>query len=504
MAITKKQLLVWQQAWLQYIRRVLHPQKYVTLKTLCEFAGIDVQSLSPAVRRNLGKRVWQLCYEGMPVTPKNGLWWAWSEWGADSAMNHKALAIITRKQIKDYPCIVTENPGATAAKICLYYRLLNKDLTIAAVAGSIGKTTTSGMLASVYANYTNTFFSPAGGNELFEIVYALQHIPSKSKKMVQEICENWKNGTQYSAIATAPSIAVITTIDNSHIGSFGSIDNIAAEICTVVRGLPSEGPVVITKDEFRWQSMLENHPVITVSDHDTSADYYAKDIQVLPQGLSFTVVDNAKHSEHKVNLNNIYARHNIKAALRAFAVGCHDNIPYATIIEGLAKYRTSGVRQNILWTEDKICLYADCYNAIASSVKSAVEGAELIPITGQRIAVLGDIRGLGELSEKEHSECIDIINQSSFSTLITVGEEINAAVTRNLIREGLKVYQCNDKTEVEKHLKDMVKPGDLVLFKSSHDGQLATIIKHLWPKAYKKSNDYNVDYQKWRIKTAMS
>ena len=121
-------------------------------------------------------------------------------------------------------------------------------------------------------------------------------------------------------------------------------------------------------------------------------------MSVLKSGLSFVVVDNSNGTEHPVRLNNIYARHNVSAALRAFAAARCEVLPYSLIVKGLAEYHTTGVRQNVIWTEDGICLYADCYNAIATSVRSAVETSDIIPVTGKRIAVLGDIEEWDSLS----------------------------------------------------------------------------------------------------------
>lgn len=487
----------------QYIRRIKHPEKYVSLKELCVFCGLDTKNLTPTVQARLNSIVWHICRNGMLIIPPRSVWMVEDKDEADFAMRHKALALISNQQYSEYPCIVVGNPMEVYAKMCLYYRSLQKRVSVTVVTGSIGKSTTSGMIASVYSAFCKTTYSLGYGNSPFEVGYSVQHIPSDAEKMVQEVCENIPGATQYLSYMSAPSLVVITSIDQSHFEVFGSEDAVAEEVCRVVDLLPTQVPVIVHKGEFKWMELLGDHPIITVSEEDDSADFYAKDITVNPEGLSFCVVDTRNNTSNKVHLTNIYAKHNISAALRAFAAGRCEGVPYDQIIEGLANYRTAGVRQNVVWTNN-ICIYADCYNAIATSVRSAVETACTINVSGRRIAVLGDIEECGEASDSQHDECMSIINQSRFDVLLVVGEKMNAALSRSQMREGLVILPCRDKAEVERYLRNNVVSGDLVLLKSSHSGNLITVIQHLWPSAYKEMNAYNKAYRRWKFSSALA
>ena len=488
----------------QYIRRFTHAEKYVPLKVLCNYCGLDTKNFPPAVKDKLDTIVWHVCRQGMMITPPNSVWVVADKEEAVSAMRHKAIALIADQQYLDYPCIVVSNPIGVYAKMCQYYRMLHKRVSVTAVAGSIGKSTTSGMIASVYSSHRPTTYSMGFGNDPSEVGYSIQHIPSQAEKMVQEVSENIPGATQYLSMMSNPSLVVITVIDKSHFELFGNEENVVKEVCSVVDHLPAHVPVIVQKGEFRWMDLLKGHPVVTVSVEDNTADYYAKDITVDSSGISFIVVDAKAGSNHNVHLTHIYARHNVLAALRAFAAGRCEGVPYDKIVEGLANYRTTGVRQNVVWTNDNICIYADCYNAIASSVRSAVETADIIKVDGRRIAVLGDIEECGNASDGQHDECMNTINQSVFDVLITVGEKMNAALARSSMKEGLQVYPCKDRSEAEKRLKECVRSGDLVLLKSSHSGGFAEIIRHLWPLAYKEMNAYNKDYRRWKFSSAMS
>ena len=115
-------------------------------------------------------------------------------------------------------------------------------------------------------------------------------------------------------------------------------------------------------------------------------------------------------------------------------------------------------------------------------MKSSVEAAEQIPIAGRRIAILGDIEECGEMADAQHTECVEIVNQSTFDALIAVGEKMSAALERYPNRDNLTVFACKDRYEATQCLKNYVKSGDQVLFKSSHSGHLSDIAKSIWPE----------------------
>lgn len=487
----------------QYIRRIRHTGKYVPLKKLCDYCGLDSRNFTSAVKERLSNIVWHICSQGMMITPAHSVWYVANKEGADFAMQHNALVLLSDIQYDDYPCIISEEPIALYAKMCQYYRSLQKNVSATVVTGSIGKSTTCGMLASIYSAVGKTYYSPGNGNDPSEVGYMVQHIPSDCEKMVQEICENKIGVTKYLSSMALPNIVVLTAIDKSHFEEFKSEEAVIKEVCDATKGLPPDGIVVVCKEDFYWNNLIDRQ-IVVVSDGDNDADYYAKDVVITKTGLSFDVVERDKGEKHTINLNNIYARHNVSAALRAYAAARCQGIPSNLIIKGLSNYHTTGVRQNVIWTEKGVCLYADCYNSIAKSVRSAVETSDEIPVTGKRIAVLGDIEECGQLSDSQHDESVHIINESSFDILITIGEKMNAAANRCQFREGLQVVSCRDKAEVEDILRKNVKTGDLVLLKSSHSGKLQTIIEHLWQEDYRKMNSYNKEYRSWKFLSAIS
>ena len=117
-------------------------------------------------------------------------------------------------------------------------------------------------------------------------------------------------------------------------------------------------------------------------------------------------------------------------------------------------------------------------------MQSAFLAADKIPITGKRIAVLGDVAEAGDYTAATHSEIVEIVNNSTFNVVLTCGEELKKALKSECLREDLEVFTFNTQTEMNRALKTICRNGDLVLFKSSHSGNLQNTIRSVFPVAY--------------------
>ena len=262
--------------------------------------------------------------------------------------------------------------------------------------------------------------------------------------------------------------------------------------------------VIFNKDSLDPEAFIKYRcRVISVSKTDTAADIYASDIVVRPEGISFTI--NHQRNKLDVELNNIYAEHNVICALYAYAVGVLSGVPDYKIRKGLMSFKTRGIRQNIFRVKNNVVVYADCYNAVAKSVQSAINACNLIPTAagGGKIAVLGDIEEAGELSDQTHIEIIEMALSSDFSKVFLFGPKMSKAC-ETLTKEGKIAKDVRSYTDINKmcrDLKETIHQNDLVLFKSSRKSRLERCIKSLWPKTYWSLLIHEkAIHLKWRLK----
>lgn len=485
------------------VRRLRSPQKYKSLEYLCEYLEGSVQMNDKAL--SIKKmNITQVCTLWTPYFIKNSICLLYinpiyGEYGEEyikQAKEKGAAVFITDKPLDNVPCLISNNPLEIYAKMCRYYRDLSK-VSVTAVSGSIGKTTVKNMIGSVYVTKYKTTFTKANSNTKTEIGFAVQHIPTRAEKMIQEVHEGEPGEMQYLSEMLNPNIFVITSIDKSHLEFFESAEKIVEEVCSFTRNMPKDGKVIVNSDEFERYDLLNGRTVIKVSVSKVDADFYSDTINIDEAGLSFYVNVKKDGGRYFVRLNNIYAVHNVQCALLAFAAGYCEGVEPEKIVKGLAEYKTEGVRQNIIRTKDGIVVYADCYNAVAKSMKSAIDACDIIPVKGKRIAVLGDVEEVGEVSKAMHREIIEYVNSSKFDVLMLVGEKMKEAVETSNIRDDLNVGWSSSIDELAKKVKRVAKNGDLVLFKASHSGNLDKCIVKVWPELKAEVVVNSVVFNKW-------
>lgn len=468
-----------------YKRKVRkYPEKFFTLEQLCKKAELDTTIFDADVKQKLGQPVSYVCRFGDRFT-KNCICvqlYADSDDLMKQAMRKGALVCVTTHKIDGVPCIVADNTASVYAQMCGIIRETAKTKTTV-IAGSIGKTTTKKMVEAVYRQAFNTMCDSGNDNILDSVGSICQHLPEKSEQYIAELSEDTPGLIAEMSRITKPDVAILTAIDKSHIEGYGSEENIFNEFRSVTKYMRADGICIMSLDQPNAESLILDRKVVYVSVENREADFSASDIVVDNEGLSFNVVEKASGNIYPVRLINVYAQHNVTTALLAFAAGVVSGISYDKIVAGLQKYRATGIRQNV-FKAGKTIVYADCYNAVAKSIRSAIEGAQKIPVCGKRIAVLGDVAEAGSYTESTHREIVDIVNTSSFDVVMTFGKNLKKALANMQTRENLVVLTFKNQKEMNKALKKQVKSGDLVLFKASHSGKLSASIASTFPVAY--------------------
>jgi UDP-N-acetylmuramoyl-tripeptide--D-alanyl-D-alanine ligase len=131
-------------------------------------------------------------------------------------------------------------------------------------------------------------------------------------------------------------------------------------------------------------------------------------------------------------------------------------------------------------------------------MKSAISASDLIPVDGTRIAVLGDIEDVGEISPEMHQEVIKAVDDSKFNVLLTIGEKMRRATSEVACRSSLSIKNFDNLDDLAAAVKLAVKPGDLVLFKASHASHLEKCVLKVWPQYTKDFGVFSGLFHKWR------
>ncbi len=489
-----------------YKRKVKkYPEKFFTLRQLCEKASLDVELFDEQVKAKLEDVVSYVCRWGDRFT-RNCICvqlYGDNDEQMKMAMRKGALVCVTSHAIEGVPCIVVENTAVTYADMCSIIRD-TAQIKTTVIVGSIGKTTTKKMVEAVYRQAFNTMCDSGNDNILDSVGSICQHLPQKAEQYVAELSEDTPGLIEQMSKITKPDIAIISAIDKSHIEFYGSEENIFNEFRSVTKHMREDGVCIMSLDQPNAENLIRDKKVLFVSVENKAADFSASDVVVSNAGLKFNVFEKASGNTYPVQLMNVYAEHNVSTALLAFAAGVASGIGYDKIITGLKSYRATGIRQNV-YKAGKTVVYADCYNAVAKSIRSAIEGAHKIPVRGKKIAVLGDVAEAGDYTESTHKEIAQIANESEFDVVMTFGKELKKALASTKMRESLLVLTFENQKEMNRALKKQVKSGDLVLFKASHSGKLSASIAKTFPFAYTyQSIKYYTPRLMWHFKVILN
>lgn len=373
------------------------------------------------------------------------------------------------KKYKDKIFIKVNNSIKALQDMARYKRSLY-DTPVVAITGSVGKTSTKDIIASVMSEKYNVLKTEGNHNNHIGLPLTLLKLKDHNAMCI-EMGMNHFNEISLLTNILKPTIAVITNIGTAHIGNLGSRENILKAKLEILEGLKENGNIIINNDNdllHKWY--IDNKAKYNIITYgiENESKYQAKNILNEIENSTFDINNVTKNIFVPVPGN-----HFIYNSLCAFAVGKILNISNEMIKEGIKKFELSKNRIENIDLPNDIRLISDCYNANYDSMKAAIE--LLSKYKERKIAVLGDMLELGKYSEKIHSNIGKLINDN-IDILICSGE-MSKYIYNN--SKTNKKYYCNNNKEVEELLKDIILPKDTILFKASNSMNFTEIVNNI-------------------------
>lgn len=401
------------------------------------------------------------------------------------AMQKGAKLLLATEQIGDYPCMVVDDTFQAYARIVRACRACYTPKTIS-ITGSIGKTTATELIYTVVSSKFNTHRNTGSANNFRYCGSVVQDLKQEHQVYVQELME----GPPYGAAASIaqlvrPDIAVMTLVGTSHMEIFGSQQRIW-ESCLGVLILNGDDP-------FQRNAEIKDRKALYYGIADERADYRAVNIKNLEMGMSFDVQHDGTVTPVVLHC---FGQHNILYALAAFAAGKLIGMTDKEVTDGIARYRTSGIRQNLV-SYGGVRLYLDCYNASVESMQSALTTVSAIPVNGQgrRIAVLADIKEGGADVVEYHRQVGRAAAASQFNALFCYGDDARYIAEEARANAALDVHYFPTKAELTDALRAYIREQDLLLFKGSHSMELEDVVDKLF------GTWYHEEFERYDFKT---
>ena len=389
-----------------------------------------------------------------------------------AAMEKGAAAVLCSRKVGDYPAIYVEDPRTALGDIAREV-LKRIGAKVVAITGSVGKSTTKEMIASVLASTFRVSKTPANHNNDIGMPMAILDMPEDTQVAVLEMGMNHFREIAYLSCIAHPDVAVIVNIGTMHIEFLGTQQGIRQAKLEIVEGMTPQGMLLLNGDDMllRWLDVTPKQRITYFGCSD-GCQVRALDVSQSGGALKFRV--EAGRLSFPVEMH-LEGEHFIADALAAVTVGLKLGVAPERIREALDSFQNMSGRQEILEVNG-MTIINDCYNAGPESMAAALNVLGNRP--GRHIAVLGDMLELGDCAQAEHYKIGRIAAEKAdmvFAYGPHAGRVLDGTITGGMPETMGRAF--DDREELAIALKRAAKPGDVILFKGSHGMHLEKVLE---------------------------
>ena len=348
------------------------------------------------------------------------------------------------------------------------------DIPFVQITGSVGKTTTKEMIAAVLGAKLNVLKTPENFNNDIGTPLTLFGLSPEHQAAVIETGMNHFGEIEYLGAMVRPDIAVISNIGDAHIEYLGSRGGILKAKCEIFEHLKDDGIAILNGDDALLDTVTLPQRIIRCGQSEHCQVRISDILDHGVNGITCTVT-----SEKDVYHLNIPTpgEHMAYAASIAVAVGEALGLSKEEIIRGVAAYAPIGSRMHILRLSDGRVLLDDCYNANPQSVSAALEVLARTECE-RRVAVLGDMGELGDLTEQAHFNAGALAAMLGIDFVVAIGSKA-VKIADGAAMGGAEVLHFATREEAMPTLREQLQPHTTMLIKASHAMHFEEIVKEL-------------------------
>lgn len=340
--------------------------------------------------------------------------------------------------------------GLKALQDLAAYHRSKFDIPVIGVTGSVGKTTTKDMIASILSQETATLKNEENLNNEIGVPLTLLRLSKKHRAAVIEMAMQDLGEIELLARIARPTVSVVTNIGEAHLEFLKTKRNVARAKSEIFRYLKKGDHAVINQDDEYFENL--------------KARVGGRGARV----VTFGILEKANIAPDKLRGIKlpVPGEHNIYNALAAIAAAKILNAKKRSIKRGLESFRPSSKRMDVIIRRDRVKIINDTYNANPQSMAAALK--VLASLEGRKIAVLGDMYELGKKTRRAHQRIGKLSRKLGVHTLISVGK---------LSRDMRADHHFAAKPAAIRKLKQIIRAGDQVLVKASRGMKLEEVVE---------------------------
>jgi UDP-N-acetylmuramoyl-tripeptide--D-alanyl-D-alanine ligase len=399
----------------------------------------------------------------------------------DAVKNGAAGAVVSQPIILPNPDVaLLQVPDTLLALQNLAERVLNtQSVKVVGITGSIGKTTTKELAASLLARSFRVLKSEGNYNNHIGLPLSILKIQNQHEVTVLEMGMSSKGEIIRLTQIAPPDIAVITNIHPVHLEFFNSIEEIAQAKKEILDGMKINGTAVLNGDDPAVQKIAKDWRgtklLFGLSD---GCDIRAENIRRSGyEWMTFDFVYGEKKEETAIPfITKGYLLNFLAAAGVAYAL----STPFENILAQTQDLKPFPMRGEIFHLSDNIVVIDDSYNSNPAALESVLK--DLAPLDAQRkVAILGDMLELGETQISYHHEAGKQVQRFGWDMLITIGP-LSHHMAEGALETGMdkdQIVSFENADQASEFVISLLEPGDLVLVKGSRGIRTDKIVESL-------------------------
>ena len=377
--------------------------------------------------------------------------------------------------------IPVENVLISFQTLTKWWRLLQEDLIVFAITGSVGKTTAKEMLYTILSGFAPTLKTEGNYNNEIGVPKTLQRIEAHHKYAILELGARHDGDIEFLTKIVNPNVSCCLNVGTAHIEIFKTQEAILRTKTGIFKKNEIAPVCICFHDDSRILELckeISEKNFITFGKHvDANVRLMNEDVDTTGQ-QTLIFKSNTEAKEHKVTFATGHVAYSMNAAA-ALAMGLQAGLKMSDMATQLSTFRSLEGRFKKV-KKNGITFIDDCYNANPESMKAGIHSiAKLFP-KDHKVLILGDMLELGNTSTAEHkllgSLCCEMISPLH---LITIGNS-SQHISQQAIADGLSLGQTDHFANVEDFIAARIKlgsKGTIVYIKGSNGIGLNKILE---------------------------
>ncbi len=333
------------------------------------------------------------------------------------------------------------------------------NIPVIGITGTNGKTTTKELIAAVLSKKYNVMYTQGNFNNDVGVPKTLLTLNDKHDIAVVEMGASHPGDIEKLVCYAEPTCGMITNVGRAHLQGFGSFEGVMKTKGELYDFLKEhEGKVFLNADNEHLCRMVEERGIGNITTYGQQSKDVAVKGKVVECAPFLTFSFQTTEGEVHTVASHLIGAYNIDNMLAAITIGLEFGVDISDICDALENYIPSNNRSQFEQTRHNR-LVVDAYNANPSSMMAALQNFSIMK-ADNKMAILGDMRELGDASDEEHQKITDYLSGSDIKNVWLVGSEF--------MKTKCSYRKFSDIEQVKKAISEDMPVGCTILIKGSN------------------------------------